>query len=93
MEYAAQAVALHAAALRARRGDPQVRVQGMLATVRDLQLLVERLDDPASGELDIACTRIAAVAQGLAYEFLVDGRAGPLARGRLTIALRAPGTA
>lgn len=90
VEYAAQAVALHAAALRAQRGVAG-RVQGMLAAVRELQLLTGRLDEPAHGELDIQCTRTAAVAQGLAYDFRVDGRSGALALGRLTIALRAPG--
>ncbi|HUX73136.1 MAG TPA: hypothetical protein VMV25_04510 [Steroidobacteraceae bacterium] len=88
LEYAAQAAAVHASLLAdAPQSAPRA---GYLASVRDLQLRVLRLDDVA-GNLICEAVRIAADGQGILYAFTVDREDAPsasgLVSGRLAIAL------
>lgn len=80
LEYAAQAMALHAGD---PDGPPTVR-RGVLAAARDFEMLVDRLDT-VSGELEIVVERFLATDQGLVYGFHVNADNRPLARGQATI--------
>jgi predicted hotdog family 3-hydroxylacyl-ACP dehydratase len=89
VEYAAQAMALHAAARS--EGDPSRPRSGLLVAVRDLRLFVPRLDDQ-NVPLRIAAWRLEGSGQAAAYGFeaIGDGRQ-PVARGRATLLLHAEG--
>lgn len=84
VEYAAQAMALHAAALREgeEQGPPE---RGLLVAIRDLRLSVDRLEDlPAP--LRIVARRLQASGRAVAYEFEVRCGDGHLvAHGRATL--------
>jgi predicted hotdog family 3-hydroxylacyl-ACP dehydratase len=72
IEYAAQAVALHAAL----QGDSASAGGGSLAVLSDVTWRVDRLDD-APGPLTVCATRLAAAVNGLQYRFEIaaaDGR-------------------
>ena len=87
IEYAAQAMAIHGAILHwgnAAPGDPCGPVQGYLAALRDVQSLVERLDDLAP-ELEIAAVRFAALAGGAIYDYEIRHATRTLQTGRLTL--------
>jgi predicted hotdog family 3-hydroxylacyl-ACP dehydratase len=80
VEYAAQAMAVHAALLAPEGGRPAA---GFLASVREARWSVERLDDIA-GDLEIEAERISGADAGVLYSFalrsggrlLLEGRAG-----------------
>jgi predicted hotdog family 3-hydroxylacyl-ACP dehydratase len=80
-EYGAQAMALHAA-LRARAdGDIRVRA-GVLVSLRDMCLAVERVDAGA-GRLEVRAQRLHADAAGALYTFQVAQAGHQLACGRV----------
>jgi len=87
IEYAAQAMAVHGG-LRAR--PDHAAAAGYLVAVRDAQLHVAILDDIAT-DLEISATCLAADATGLVYAFAVMAGDRPVANGRATVALLAPG--
>ena len=86
VEMAAQAMALHAAV-----GDPAHRVRsGRLASVSDVEVLHERLDEQA-GALRIEASLDQAGARGSSYRFVVSVGDVPLIRGRaLVVQVEAP---
>lgn len=80
IELAAQAMALHATA-----ADPQHRpVAGRLASVSDVEVLHERLDDQP-GPLRIEAALEAAIGRGSAYRFSVAAGGKVLIRGRALV--------
>ena len=85
IEYAAQAMAIHGALL-ADRGDPPR--QGYLASVRGVDLLVERLDD-IEADLDVEAERLSGDDNNILYRFDIyaDGRL--LLAGRAAVILDA----
>jgi predicted hotdog family 3-hydroxylacyl-ACP dehydratase len=86
IEYAAQAMALHAA-LCAPDGTPPAH--GVLASVRDTRFHAPRLD-LVPGALQVHAQRLAADARQLQYRFVVSDEAGTaFAEGRATIVLDA----
>jgi len=92
IEYAAQAMALHAAlAAGAASGAPLATPKvGFLAGVRDVRLWVSRLDDI---ETDLICEAILVAGDGRAaiYEFTLGDTLRSLLSGRATILLNANG--
>lgn len=82
VEYAAQAMALHGALLSERSIGA-----GFLASVRQLKLHVERLDD-AGPDLQVEARRLMGSNEGLVYEFRVSTDGQVLVDGRATVALR-----
>ena len=85
LEYAAQAMAVHAGLVRAP--EEAKPVIGYLGGVRDLELSVERLDDIAQ-DLEIEATRLLGDRSGLLYAFRVVGGGKVLLRGRASIFFR-----
>ena len=79
IEYAAQAMAIHGALLATKDEQPR---QGYLASVRGVELRVDRLDDIAT-DLDIEAERLSGDDNNVLYRFevradgrlLLDGRA------------------
>ena len=104
IEYAAQAMALHAslnasmsaslsaslsAPAAAPAGGASAPVPGFLASVRAVRLLVPRLDEVA-GELQVLATRLAGDARQALYSFaLHDDQGRLLMDGRATVILNA----
>ena len=104
IEYAAQAMALHAslnasmsasltaslsAPAAAPAGSASAPVPGFLASVRAVRLLVPRLDEVA-GELQVLATRLAGDARQALYSFaLHDDQGRLLMDGRATVILNA----
>ncbi len=80
LEYAAQAMALHAGWSEV---DTMLR-QGVLAAAHDFEMLVERLDD-AGEVLLINAERLAGIENGFMYSFRVLDGEHVLARGKATI--------
>lgn len=83
-EYGLQAAALHGALL----AGGVVQPAGYLAVLRDLALLVPRLDDSGHGRLTVEARMECQDPSGLIYAFVVlaeDGR--PLLRARGVVAL------
>ena len=80
VEYAAQAMAAHGALLS---GGAQ---RGMLASVREVRLYVERIDN-INSELTVDATRLLAQSNGSLYDFSVHGDGMLLCEGRIAIAL------
>jgi predicted hotdog family 3-hydroxylacyl-ACP dehydratase len=89
IEYASQAMALHGTLSAPPGSAPR---PGMLASVRNVRLLVPRLDDVA-GPLQVHCERLAGDERQAMYAFSVsaadDGRM--LVDGRATVVLDAVG--
>ena len=87
IEYAAQAMALHGALT----APPDVQASpGYLASVREVQLSVLRLDDIA-GALQVRAQRLADGVGGVSYAFsVVDTTGRLLANGRATVVLNSP---
>lgn len=88
IEYAAQAMAVHGALLAQNAGGrPKA---GFLASVRSVELHVERLDDVA-GALRIEAVRIHSEGNSILYEFTVhaDGTGQLLLEGRAAVILNA----
>ena len=80
IEYCAQAAALHGALLR---GDSQPR-RGVLATVRNVEAMCERLDG-IEGELVMHATLVHADPAGAIYDFQVRAAERVLLLGRSTL--------
>ena len=80
IEYAAQALAAHGALL----GGGAVR--GRLASVREVALHVERLDD-IEGPLLVRAERLVADGRHLLYAFAVEADARALLSGRIAVVL------
>jgi predicted hotdog family 3-hydroxylacyl-ACP dehydratase len=83
VEYAAQAMALHASLLAPADTPPRA---GFLASVRDLSLNVARLDDVAA-DLQIEARRLGDSADGFMYSFAVHAAGRPLLAGRAMVKL------
>lgn len=81
LEYAGQAVALHASLARS---DASNSAGGAIAAVRELTLSVARLDD-LPDSLSIVVRRLAGDSHTLLYDFDVTCGASAIARGRMTI--------
>jgi predicted hotdog family 3-hydroxylacyl-ACP dehydratase len=92
IEYAAQAMALHAALAAGAAGGAPVDTPkvGFLAGVRDVRLRVSRLDDI---DCDLICEAILVAGDGLTaiYEFTLRDTLRSLLSGRATIFLNADG--
>jgi predicted hotdog family 3-hydroxylacyl-ACP dehydratase len=86
IEYAAQAMAVHGALLAAP-DSTRARV-GYLASVRDTQLHVSRLDNIAA-DLQVAATCITRNENTMLYQFSVSAEGRLLLEGRATIVLDA----
>lgn len=84
VEYAAQAMAVHAGLLDL--GAAVKPRMGMLAGVRDLRLAVVRLDDVA-GNLHIYATRLSGDGTGFIYEFNIQANNDVLISGRVVVKL------
>jgi predicted hotdog family 3-hydroxylacyl-ACP dehydratase len=80
LEYAAQAMAVHTALSHGGQALPS----GVLASIRDLRLNVDRLDDVA-GPLRVSAEQRYAADSGFAYVFELHGTNGLLASGQLTV--------
>jgi predicted hotdog family 3-hydroxylacyl-ACP dehydratase len=80
VEYAAQAMALHAGLLL---GDEQQR-SGYLAGVRNLVLDVDWLHDVGE-ELEVFATRVGGDSRGAIYDFHLAARPGRLLAGRAMV--------
>jgi len=84
VEYAAQAMALHASL--APLTDNAAPAMGYLASVRDLKLNVTRLDDIAE-ELRVEATRVVGSTEGFMYSFEIHAGARLLLAGRAMVKL------
>jgi predicted hotdog family 3-hydroxylacyl-ACP dehydratase len=85
IEYAAQAVAVHGALLDANPGNTGF---GLLASAREVELWVARLDD-LPGDLRVEAQRLHSDARGALYAFSLHADATLLARGRASVLLTA----
>lgn len=83
IEYAAQAMAVHGAILAAAEDRPR---QGFLASVRNVDLLVDRLDD-LSEDLDVRAERLAGDGNNVLYQFSVKAGDRLLLSGRAAVIL------
>lgn len=81
IEYAAQAVAAHGALTQGKSAI------GYLASLRDVECLVERLDTEAEALL-VRARRVAAESGRLLYDFRLECAGRELARGRLSVVLK-----
>lgn len=87
IEYAAQAMALHGGLLAAEGSEPSA---GFLASARNVQLRVARIDDIA-GELQVHAQRLTGDVSQILYQFAVKDATGrPLAEGRAVVVLNTP---
>ena len=90
IEYAAQAMALHAALKAEAGGGAAAPTPGFLASAREVVQHVPRLDD-ASGPLVVQATRLAGDTTQAAYRFeLADAAGRVLVQGRATVVLNTP---
>lgn len=85
IEYAAQAMAVHGALLAGEDGVPR---QGYLASVRNVELLAERLDD-VPGDLDVRAERLSGDGNNVLYHFSVAADGRLLLSGRAAVILDA----
>lgn len=83
IEYAAQAMAVHGALCNADGGRPRA---GFLASVRSVELAVDRLDGIA-GSLAIAAERLGGDGSSVLYGFLVSSEGRRLLAGRAAVIL------
>lgn len=84
VEYALQAAAVHGALL----AGGVAQAAGYVAALRDVVLHVDRLDDPALGELRVSARLEHREAGGMVYTLAVQSADGiPLVSGRASIAL------
>ncbi len=81
VEYAAQAIAVHGGLLSSRPSPP-----GYLASMRDVHLSAQRIDD-IDQQLEIQAMRVAANARSLVYRFTVSVGKTELLGGRATVFL------
>jgi predicted hotdog family 3-hydroxylacyl-ACP dehydratase len=90
IEYAAQAMALHAALARPGAREGEAPTPGFLASAREVRLHVLRLDT-ATGPLRVRARRLAGDERQAMYRFTLDDAAGaPLVEGRATVVLNTP---
>lgn len=97
IEYAAQAMALHGALLQLQpqllpppqsaSSDSEGSSFGLLASAREVELAVARLDD-IDEDLLVSARRLHADAGGALYTFSVHGGQRLLARGRVSLRLQ-----
>lgn len=83
IEYAAQAMAVHGALLAPEGAPPR---PGYLASVRSVQLAVDRLDDLAQ-DLDIVAERLSGDENNILYHFRVEHAGDLLLSGRAAVML------
>ena len=83
IEYAAQAMAVHGALLAPEGAPPR---PGYLASVRSVQLAVDRLDDLAQ-DLDIVAERLSGDENNILYHFRVEHAGNLLLSGRAAVML------
>lgn len=83
-EYGAQAMAIHGGLLARQRGEPAA--PGFLASVRDFQLQVQRLDEIVE-PIHTEATVLLAAATGWTYNFRCTTSAQQLASGRVMVML------
>lgn len=88
IEYAAQAMAAHGALLASAAASPRA---GYLASVREVDLQVARLDDVA-GDLAIDAERVSGDDNTILYRFSVAAATGVLVSGRAIVMLDAEKT-
>lgn len=87
IEYAAQAMAVHAALLAESEGAAaQQPAAGFLASARAVQLNVSRLDDIAA-DLDIEVERLSGTVDSVLYQFTVSAGERLLVSGRAAVML------
>jgi len=89
IEYAAQAMAAHGAALQAGAAGANRPALGYLASVRKLAMHVERLDDIAA-PLRIEASRAGADGARVLYLFTVSAAGRSLLEGRAAVLLEVP---
>lgn len=85
IEYAAQAMAAHGAAIAGRDSAPAV---GFLTAIRNVRFHVDRLDTQVEA-LRCEATRLSGDARNILYAFHVSAGAGVIAEGRATVMLDA----
>jgi predicted hotdog family 3-hydroxylacyl-ACP dehydratase len=85
IEYAAQAIALHGALLCSGIGAADAGL-GVLASARQIELHVARLDDLAE-ELQVSAERLHSNSSGALYSFKLHADERLLARGRASVML------
>ena len=88
IEYAAQAMAVHAALVAGGAGADDEPRQGFLASARGVELNVERLDD-IEADLDIEAERLSGDGNTVLYRFEVRGGGKVLLAGRAAVILDA----
>jgi predicted hotdog family 3-hydroxylacyl-ACP dehydratase len=89
IEYAAQAMAVHAALVAQASGDGAQRpAAGFLTSTRAVQLHVARLDD-IEADLDIDVERLSGTSDSVLYGFSVSAAGRLLASGRAAVMLDA----
>lgn len=88
IEYAAQAMAAHGAAIAGRDSAPAV---GFLTAIRNVRFHVDRLDT-VPGALRCEATRLSGDARNILYAFDVSAGADIVAQGRATVMLDADDT-
>lgn len=85
IEYVSQAMAVHAGLSNAERNRPR---KGYLASVRNLEMAVARLDT-IEADLDIAAEKVIAEGQRAVYDFRVSAQGQVLMTGRAAVAFEA----
>lgn len=85
IEYAAQAIAVHAALIDNLSARPQA---GYLTSARAIELQVARLDDIAA-DIDIEVERLSGDDRSVLYGFSISAAKQPLATGRAAVVLDA----
>lgn len=84
IEYALQAAAVHGALLAGGKAQRA----GYAASLRNVLLHVDRLDDAALGQLSVRAELASQETFGMVYDFVLESAAGlPLLTGRFSIAL------
>lgn len=84
LEYAAQAMACHGGLLASQGGGMPFAQQGYLAGVRDLAIVVSRLDD-IRDELSIRAERLIGDDSSLLYGFTVSAAGTDILQGRASV--------
>jgi predicted hotdog family 3-hydroxylacyl-ACP dehydratase len=86
IEYAAQAIAVHGALLQPQSGAKPGF--GLLASAREVELLVTRLDDLAC-DVSVSAQRLHSDERGALYSFALHAGQSLLVRGRVSLLLGA----
>jgi predicted hotdog family 3-hydroxylacyl-ACP dehydratase len=85
IEYVSQAMAAHAALAHGKKGRPP---KGYLASVRNFEMLVSRLDT-IKDDLDIEAVKVIAEGRRALYDFRVSAQGRILMSGRAAVAFEA----